>query len=448
MTSTTVSRPPRYLSERILLPFQRFTEIEASGGLVLLGATIVALLWANSPWAHSYEELWQTTVAINLGSISLSKPLLLWINDGLMAIFFFVVGLEIKREILVGELSSVRQAALPIVGALGGMVVPALLYATFNAGSAGGKGWGIPMATDIAFALGVMALLGSRVPTSLKIFLTALAIVDDIGAVLVIAFFYTSTIIWSALFVAAGVIALLIICNAIGIRHPLIYASLGFVLWVAFLQSGIHATIAGVLLALTIPARARIDSRSFLDNSRATLQEFEQHSERQNGVLINEEQLSAVLALEKACEHVQTPLQRLELYLHSWVTYLIMPIFALANAGVVLGSDIVNTLTNPVTLGVMVGLVVGKPLGIALFSWVAVRAQVAVLPEGTGWGQLIGVAVLGGIGFTMSLFIGELAFGASESLHAAKLGILIASLVAGIIGATAIYRTARRPTTV
>jgi len=436
-----LERPPPAFA-RILRPFQEFVRLEASGGIILLACTIVALVWANSPFADSYVGLWQTRVTFNVGSVfELSKPLLLWINDGLMAIFFFVVGLEIKREVLVGELASFRQAALPIAAAIGGVAAPAILYTLLNAGGEGAAGWGIPIATDIAFALGVMALLGDRVPTSLKVFVTALAIVDDITAVLVIALFYTAQIDWTSLLIGFALLGALVAANRLGVRRPLIYALLGIALWVAFLKSGVHATVAGVLLAMTIPARNLIDPDDFLRRSRNYLDHFEAASDGGASVLVNQDRQAAVHALEVATEQVQAPLQRMEHALHSWVAFFIMPVFALANAGVSLGDATDAGVTNPITLGVILGLVIGKPLGITAASWLAVRARIADIPTDIGWKQLHGASWLAGIGFTMSLFIAGLAFGESQLLSMAKVGILVASLVAGVVGWVLLSRT-------
>jgi len=378
--------------------------------------------------------LWQTQLAVGLGGFSLAKPLLLWINDGLMAIFFFVVGLEIKREVLVGELASLQQAALPIAAAMGGMVLPAITYVALNSGKPGITGWGIPMATDIAFALGIFALLGKRGAPSLKVFLTALAIVDDIGAVLVIALFYTANIAWVSLAVAVLFMGLLLVSNRLGIRHPLVYAVLGIGLWFAFLKSGIHATVAGVLLAMTIPARARIDTDQFLARSTAILREIEDVGRSGREMLAGQGRHAAIQALETACQHVETPLQRLEHALHPWVTFVIMPLFALANAGVRLFGQAPASLIHPVALGVIAGLVLGKPIGIALCTWLAVQSGIAALPSGVAWRQILSTGCLAGIGFTMSLFIAGLAFGGSPLLDVAKIGIMIGSLVAGMIG--------------
>jgi len=426
--------PGRRPIDAVIRPFQEFAHTEASGGLLLLGFTVAALAWANSPWSHSYHELWEMAVTVGLGDYVLSKPLELWINDGLMAVFFFVVGLEIKREILTGELSSPRQAALPIAAAMGGMIVPAAIYFAFNAGTSEVSGWGVPMATDIAFALGVLALVGSSVPVALKVFLTALAIVDDLGAVLVIALFYTSEISFQALGAGCGFLAVMALANMAGVRNPLVYWLLGGGVWLGFLLSGVHATIAGVLGAMAIPANSLIDEKSFVEGGRFLLSEVERKAKPGEEPLHHETKHGAVQALEDACENVETPLQRLEHNLHPWVAFFIMPVFALANAGVELGSGFIEALTAQVTLGVIVGLVAGKQIGITLFSWLAVRMGWASLPKGVSWRHIYGAAVLGGIGFTMSLFIAGLAFDDSGTLAMAKAGILVASMIAGVAG--------------
>lgn len=418
---------------RLLRPFHEFARLEASSGILLLLCTAVALIWANSPLAATYSALWSTKLTVGVGGFVLSKALLLWINDGLMAIFFFVVGLEIKREVLAGELSTFRKAALPVFAAVGGMLVPAGLYFLLNRGTPEARGWGIPMATDIAFALGVLALLGSRVPTALKIFLTAFAIADDIGAVLVIALFYTEQILWASLGAAAFFLALLVGANAAGVRNPLVYGLLGIALWVAFLKSGVHATIAGVLLAMTIPATTRMDCTEFLSRSRSVLAQFEDADHGDGEIATQAERQAALHTLEEACEQVQTPLQRLEHGLLPWVSFFIMPVFALANAGVALGGSGAG-LTHPVSVGVLAGLVLGKPLGVTLFAWLAVRLGVAALPPGITWLHIHGAGWLGGIGFTMALFIAGLAFADTPYLATAKLGILAASVLAGVVG--------------
>jgi Na+:H+ antiporter, NhaA family len=430
--------------ERIVRPFQDFAQKQSSGGILLIIATAVALIWANSPWEQSYVALWHTKLTVGVGDFSISKDLTHWINDGLMAVFFFVVGLEIKREVLVGELSSARSAALPVAAALGGATVPALIYLAINAGTEGSAGWGIPMATDIAFALGVLALLGERAPVALKVFVTALAIVDDIVAVLVIALFYTSEISWGALGAGAVFLAALVVANLLGVDRTLVYAVLGVGLWLCFLLSGIHATIAGVLLALTVPAVSFMNPGAFLDRSRYVLDRFEKAGEKGENVLANDERQAALHALNHAAYKLEPPLHELEHALNPWVVFAIMPLFALANAGVPLGGDIVGALASPVTLGIVLGLVVGKQLGITLFAWLAVRSGVSELPEGIGFRHVYGAGWLAGIGFTMSLFISDLAFSEDSLVETAKVGILCASLIAGVVGWT-ILRGASRP---
>ena len=439
--SVARERPP---VERIVRPFQEFTDKQFSGGIILIAATVIALAWANSPWGESYVALWHTKLTVGVGDVSLSKDLTHWVNDGLMAVFFLVVGLEIKREVLVGELSSIRNAALPVAAAVGGAVVPALIYLTINAGTEGSVGWGIPMATDIAFALGVLALLGEKAPVGLKVFLTALAIVDDIVAVLVIAFFYTSEISWGAIGVGAAFLAALVVANLLGVGKTLVYAVLGIGLWLCFLLSGVHATIAGVLLALTVPASSFINPTAFLERSRYVLDRFENAGEKGEHVLTNEERQAALHALNHAAYKLEPPLHELEHALHPWVVFGIMPVFALVNAGLPLGGDIGKALTSPVAFGIVVGLVLGKQLGITLFAWLAVKLGVSELPNGINWRHVYGAGWLAGIGFTMSLFITDLAFSDGTLVDAAKLGILVASLIAGAVGWT-ILRGASSP---
>ena len=421
--------------ERLMKPIQHFIHTETSGGILLLIATVAALIWANSPWGAAYAHLWQIPFRVGAGDFVIDKALILWINDGLMAIFFFVVGLEIKREIQMGELSSLKQASLPIAAAIGGMVIPAAFYMLVNAGGEGAGGWGIPMATDIAFALGVLALLGNRVPLSIKIFLTALAIVDDMGAVLVIALFYTAQISWGSLAIGALFLVALLIINRLGVRAVLPYLLLGVGLWVAFLKSGVHATIAGVLLAMTIPGRPRIDAVQFETRIGELLSLFRLGTPKPADAALSEEQQVAVHEMGQACLRVESPMHRLEHGLHPWVMFLIIPVFALANAGVqISGGNISETLFHPVSLGIILGLFAGKQLGITLFSWLAVRLGLAEMPEGVTWRHIYGTACLGGIGFTMSLFIANLGFPDSALLDVSKIGILVASLISGILG--------------
>lgn len=428
---STVTEPRR--QRRATASFADFAESGVLSGFLLIAVTVIALVWANSPWADSYFGLWSTELSIGLASSPVTTSLHHWINDGLMTVFFLLVGLEIKRELQVGELSSRRHAALPMAAAVGGMLVPALLYAALNAGGPGRHGWGIPMATDIAFALGVLTLLGPRVPVGLKVFLTALAIVDDMGAVLVIALFYTSTIVWSAVGVAVAAMALLLAMNRMGIRPLLPYVFAGIGLWAALLSSGIHATVAGVLLAMAIPSRTRINALEFSRSARAFLDDFDRSETGDLLVLTSKGQQEALYSLDSAASGVNAPLLRLEQNLHGPVSFLIMPLFALANAGVSL-EGVTGVVADRVTMGVLVGLLVGKPVGVMLFSWLAIRFRLAHFPANVSWQHLHGAAWLAGIGFTMSLFVGNLAFGEGSLLIAAKVGILIGSVVAGTIG--------------
>lgn len=426
-----IERPPRH---PLIRTIEAFIRIEAAGGVLLLACALVALLWANSPLAHVYEALWAAEITIGANGFGISKALLLWINDGLMAIFFFVVGLEIKREVVIGELASVKQAALPLAAAVGGVAVPAALYAALNAGSPGITGWGVPMATDIAFALGVLALLGSRAPLALKIFLTALAIVDDLVAVMVIAFFYTAQVSWMALGVGAIFLAALVALNRLHVYRPLPYMLLGIGLWVAVLQSGVHATVAGVALAMAIPASRRIDAPGFLERGRRLMNIFAEDSADDDSEP-TPRQLDVIHSMELSCQEVESPLQRLEHSLHPWVAFFIMPVFALANAGVVLSGDMLAAaFGSTVTLGIILGLVLGKQIGVTVFAWIAVRLGWAAMPAGVTWRQLYGVAWLTGIGFTMSLFIGGLAFVDPAMLDNAKVGIMTASIISGFGG--------------
>jgi NhaA family Na+:H+ antiporter len=423
-------------------PIQEFLRLESSSGILLFGFTVLALVWANSPWAGSYDDLWHTEISIGIGSYAVSRSLLHWINDGLMALFFFVVGLEIKREMLIGELASLRKALLPVVAALGGMIVPALIYVALNRGSETLAGWGVPMATDIAFSLGALALLGKRIPIQLKVFLTAFAIVDDIGAVIVIALFYASGIVWSHLLIGAILLLLLIAANWMGVHHPLIYAVLGFLLWIAFLDSGIHPTVAGVLIAMTIPARSALDRRAFLQRAYDILRQLERGDKRADLATAEQSPQASVRAFAEIAEEVEAPTQRFEHALHPWVTFFIMPLFAFSNAGVTFEQGVGALVTSPAGLGVFLGLVLGKQLGITFFSWTAVKARIATLPAAVTWRHIYGVGWLGGIGFTMSLFIASLAFGAGNPLDASKLGIYAASIVSGIGGLWILRRAA------
>ena len=412
--------------------FQRFFRTETAGGSVLLLFGIAALALANSPLAAPYADIWRTRLAVGLADYSLSLTLHQWINDGLMAVFFLLVGLEIKRELVVGELASVRKAALPIACAIGGMIVPAALYWIFNPIGFGARGWGIPIATDIAFALGALALIAPGAPTGARVFLTALAIVDDVGAVLVIATFYSQTIAWGALGVAGLLVLLLFGFNAIGVRRLWPYLLVGMALWYFVHQSGVHATVAGVALAFTIPTRTRTDAAQFSREARSLLDRFDQTESGSFIVLTSKGQQETLVALEYATEGVTTPILRLEHALHKFSAFVVMPLFAFANAGVNLALPIQHA---KIAIGVLVGLVLGKPLGIMAAALLAVKSGVAKLPHAVDWTSLLGYAWLAGIGFTMSLFIAMLAFDETAPVDVAKLGILAGSLVAGVAGA-------------
>jgi Na+:H+ antiporter, NhaA family len=415
-------------------PFVRFAKMEAASGILLLSATIAALICANSPWEHAYHEFWNATTSVGLGPVVLSETRHEWINDGLMSLFFFLVGLEIKREVLIGELSSLKQAAFPFIAAVGGTLVPALIYLSFTRGTDAERGWGIPLATDIAFALGVLTLLGNRVPVSLKIFVAALAIVDDILAVLVIAIFYTTNIQMLSLAAGAAGITLAIIANLLGVRNYLVYGAIGIPVWFAVLKSGVHATLAGVLLAFTIPARTYLDRDFFLARCRALLDLFE--NAPQNAF----ESHAAIHTLETKCQLIESPLHRIEHSLQPWISFLVMPLFAFANAGVRVFGHLLLALTNRVSLAVALGLLIGKPLGIWLFAWISAKIRLASAPAELSWKMIFGASCLCGIGFTMSLFIAALAFGEGPLLDMAKIGILFASFLAGVGGSFAFVR--------
>jgi len=425
--------------QTLISPFVRFARMEAASGILLLASTVAALVWANSPWEQSYHALWNVQIPAGFGRFILSESGHQWINDGLMSIFFFLVGLEIKREVLIGELSSLRQAAFPFLAAVGGTIVPALFYLSVTHGTPAEKGWGIPMATDIAFALGVLALLGSRVPVSLTIFVTALAIVDDIIAVLVIALFYTDRIQLFSLGVALAGVALCFGFNLLGVNKPAIYEAIGVCIWFAVLKSGVHATVAGVMLAFTIPARTYMDRDVFLRRGRWLLDRIESAPEN------SFESHAAIHTLEAQCELIESPLHRIEHSLQPWVSFVVMPLFAFANAGVRLWGNISSATRHPASLGVALGLFFGKPLGIWLFAWMSARMGLATPPAELSWKTIFGGSWLCGIGFTMSLFIAGLAFGEGTLLDLAKIGTLAASLAAGICGSLVLLRRSPVP---
>jgi Na+:H+ antiporter, NhaA family len=411
--------------------FNRFFKSEAFAGMLLIICAIIALIWANSPWALSYTGLKHLPFKLGIGDWSGKLSLEHLVNDGLMVLFFVLVGLEIKREVLTGELRQPRQAMLAIVAAVGGMVVPALIFLAFNLGTTGARGWGVPMATDIAFALGMLALLGSRVPLALKVFLTALAIVDDLGAVVVIAIFYTSSLNLTMLALAAGTWLLACLANLLGVVSLGMYGVLGFLLWAFTLQSGVHATVAGVLLALTIPITLSKNKRL----EPAVLSNLETDTDQREAQLQD---------LEDSINRTQSPLYQLEHMLHPWITYLVLPVFALLNAGLTLQPQGQASGISGVTVGVFLGLLFGKPIGVFTASWLAVRFGMASLPNGVSWGAMFGVSVLAGIGFTMALFIASLAFGSTLALEQAKLGILSASTLAAILGVSLLSRILNR----
>jgi NhaA family Na+:H+ antiporter len=417
-----------------LSPLDSFVRTSVSGiGLLLLG-TFLALVMANSPFSGIYERFWNLELTVGLEDFGISASLRHWVNDGLMALFFFIVGLEIKREVLVGEMRYPRQAALPIAAAVGGAAVPALLYLAINAGGAGAHGWGVPMATDTAFSLGVISLLGSRVRPMLLVFLTAFAIVDDILAVAVIAIFYTDALYWSWLGIAVALLAVLVIANAAGFHRWPIFAFVGLGVWLAVYESGVHATLAGVLVAMTVPARSWINPSEFLVRARKLIDDFEAACYLAPSILTNEPQQRATQQLEALCEDVETPMTHFQHRLNPWVAYGILPIFAFANAGIPLVSGLGEAAVSPVTWGVIAGLVLGKPLGITLFAWLAVRSGIALKPPAITWRHIAAVALLGGIGFTISLFVAELAFEAGTLANKARVGILFGSIIAGVAG--------------
>ena len=420
------------LADRLARPFQVFAAHKLSGAVLLLTATVAAVAWANSPWAGFYHHWLHTKLALSVGPFGLNKSVSHWINDGLMGFFFFVVGLEIKRELLAGELADPRKAALPVLAAVGGMVVPALVYLAFNGNGSFARGWGIPMATDIAFALGILAVF--PVPISLKIFLTALAIVDDIGAIVVVAIFYTDTIAPGSLIIGALLLGVSVGANLIGVRNPIIYFLIGCAIWIAFYKSGVHATLAGVLMAFTIPARSVINARQLHDWTRDLLAQLRDTGLPADRSLLTNRQHHIVHSMEQLTEHATAPLQQLEHALMPFVTFAILPLFALTNAGVSLESEAFSLLAEPMSLGIILGLVLGKPLGIWLFAWAAVKLRLAELPRGINLLHVASVGCLAGVGFTMSLFIATLAFDDVALVETAKTAVLAGSLLSTLAG--------------
>jgi NhaA family Na+:H+ antiporter len=421
-------QPDESSGVQVIRPLVDFLHTEAAGGVVLVVATVVALVWANSPWKESYFDLWHTHLTISLGERTLDLDLQEWVNDALMTIFFFVVGLEIKRELVEGELREPRRAILPAIAALGGMAVPALIYASLNAGGDGARGWGIPMATDIAMAVGVLSLFGSRVAPSLKLFLLTLAIVDDIGAILVIAIFYSEHIDIDPIGLALAAVVVITAMRWLGVRHIGAYLVAGAAMWLALHESGMHATLVGVALGLMAP------TRPFLQRELVDIDSLTDLS------TVEAAHATTVLARESV-----SVVEWLEHRLHPWTSFVIVPLFALANAGITISSDMLaDAATSPITLGVVLGLVVGKTAGITAATWLTVRLRIGVLPDGASWRSVVGVAALGGIGFTVSIFVAGLAFDTPATQDEAKIGILVASLLAAGFGAAILGRRVSR----
>lgn len=420
---------------KISTPFEHFIHAQTTTGMILMFMTVLALILANTPLTETYAHFFHTKVDLNVGSWQLSHTIHHWINDGLMAIFFFIIGLEIKREILVGELSNIKIAILPILAAIGGIVFPALIYLAVNSGEAGASGWGIPMATDIAFAISALVLLGKRIPTALVTFLVALAIVDDLGAVLVIAIFYTEQIHFLPLTLAGASFLILVSFNRFGIHMILPYFIVGLFMWFFMLESGVHATIAGVIAAMAIPSRPKQTPSDFSKHTKSLLDEYDKYPVGTDH-MIDERQKAILINIQDRIDAVGTPAARLERVLHLPVALIVIPLFALANAGITINfSSISNTIMAPVSLGIISGLIFGKVIGIFGISWLAIKLKIAKLPQGSTLSQIFGVAFLGGIGFTMSIFVADLAFlGNDELIFQAKVGILSASLFAGLFG--------------
>lgn len=416
----------------VITPLQKFIKTESLSGILLFTATIIALIWANSSSSSIYESLWQYKVGFSFQDFELKKPLILWVNDGLMAIFFFLIGLELKREFLIGELDTLKKASFPFFAALGGVIVPIALFLILNKNPETTKGWGIPMATDIAFALAILKLLGNRIPMSIKVFLTAFAIIDDIGAVLVIALFYSSAINWLLVLYALVLFLIVAFLSYKKIYSNSIFLIIGIIIWFLFLKSGIHPTIAGVLMAFTIPIKQKIDINSFTEKTFQIIDSLKR-DKKEDGKLLSKSQLKKLALLKSSSGKVKSPLQHLEIKLHNWVAFLIMPIFALANAGVIINTDMQIEYAMIANIGI--GLFVGKFIGITSFSFLGVKLGITALPNGVNYTQIIGVAVLAGVGFTMSIFIANLAFSGSQIfIDSAKIGILIGSFVSGLIG--------------
>jgi Na+:H+ antiporter, NhaA family len=428
--------PARRLATAIAGPISTFLHIQAASGILLLVASAAALFWANSPWHAAYEHLWHVPLTVGVADISFSKPIHFWINDVLMVVFFFVVGLEIRREVHAGELSNLRRASLPALAALGGMIAPAALYLVVNHASPGKAGWGVPMATDIAFAVGVLALLGKRVPEALRVLLLALAIIDDIGAILVIAAFYSTDFSWIGLGIAAAGVAGVLVLQSIGARRPVAYILPGLVVWLGFYRAGIHPTIAGVVVGLLTPARPWYGVGGFVESMRSATDELHDDARRTREHEPDRAPHEVIEVLERVGEarrEAVAPAIRIEAVLHPWVAYGIMPLFAFANAGVrVTDVELGGTGSFVILVGVVLGLCVGKPLGVVLATLVAVKTGITSLPRAVTWRGIAVVGLVAGIGFTMAIFIASLAFADQAMLATAKLAVLIASAAAGL----------------
>ncbi len=427
------------ITPHIAKPFQFFFRIEASSSIVLIAVTAASMLWANSPYRANYHHLWEVPLSIGLGSFQISMPLKEWINEGLMTLFFFLAGLEIKREILVGELSTLRKAILPVFAAAGGMLFPALIYLLFNHDTNYLRGWAIPMATDIAFSLGILYILGKRVPWGLRIFLTAFAIADDIGAVVIktaISMIYAEKINMTFLAVSASLVVFIALAGFYWIRSSLFYLLLGILLWYFMLGSGIHSTLSGIIIAMFVPAKGRYTLDGYITIVKDYLKRFSCPTEGcGNSILVNPEHLNTVQAIELACHHVETPLQRFEHSLQSWIAFVVVPLFVMANTGVTFkGMNLTQTLHSPIVTGIIAALVIGKPTGIILFSFIAVKLGFASLTSNTKWRHIIGAGILGGIGFTMSFFIATMSFNEGNILTLVKVGILASSVLSGLAG--------------
>lgn len=420
-----------FIDKRIIAPFQRFVRIEGLGGILLFGATVIAIIWANSPWGDVYQNIWKYKIGLEGDNFHLVKPLILWVNDALMAIFFFLVGLEIKRELLIGELNSPRKAALPLFGAFGGMIIPVSLYFILNNNPTAESGWGIPMATDIAFALAVVKSVGKRAPLAMIVFLTAFAIIDDIGAVLVIALFYSEEIKVGLLLFSILPLATLALLGYLRFYSGTVWFILGATVWLLFLKAGIHPTIAGVLLAFTVPLTRRLSVKTYVDNLSLLVQKIKKTGDNDDTIL-NEKQIHYVNDLESWTDKLQSPLQQLEHRLHYWVAILILPVFALANAGVVF--DVAVGIDWRLAMVISVSLFVGKFIGVPLFTIIGLRLRLTELPQGMNLHNVIGAGLIAGVGFTMAIFISNLAFTDPVLTNSAKIGILIGSFVAGILG--------------